>query len=264
MLAIAVYSPWDMGDKEEAMTAAFTIVHNEPFLLSLWLAYYGNQFGFDALTVLDDESDDGSTDHLPCKVRRVENGGVYFALDWLCQTVAVYQANLLKFADVVIYTDVDEFLCHPLGLRRFAEDCAGQSARATGYNLVQTAGEAAYDAGKPILAQRGSWQRDGIYDKTLVSRVPLKWEVGFHFLTPRGNADYAEDLTLVHLHQFDRALAHERHQARRSWPWNELDEKDGDRALQWRLDEQQLDAWLDRGVAGAEPAAGWLKEQVPF
>ena len=40
-------------------------------MLPRWVQYYGDQLGQDNLVVLDDNSVDGSTEHLPCTVLRL-------------------------------------------------------------------------------------------------------------------------------------------------------------------------------------------------
>ena len=245
------------------MTAAFTIVRNEAFFLPLWLRYYGGEFGPEHCLVLDHGSTDGSTDALPCRVVRLGHEPCYDH-EWLVGTAAEWQANLLgEGYRAVVCSDVDEMLCHPLGLRRFAESFPVAACRAKGYHVVQGPGEAAYDAARPIVAQRGWWRADLLYDKTLLAREPLRWEVGFHSLAGKQHGTPAEGLTLVHLHGFDRAVARARHEARRGWTWS-AEEVASRRGEHWRLEGEALDKWLDEQVAGAEPVAGWLKKQVPF
>jgi hypothetical protein len=239
-------------------TAAFTIARNEPLFLPLWLTYYSRRV--DALFVLDHESDDGSTEGLPCRVVRVSNGGRCFDHAWLCATATTFQTWLLQSYEQVIYSDVDEFLCHPDGLGAFLAGHRGSSARARGYHLVQDDQEAPYEPTRPIMEQRATWRPDPLYDKSLVSRVPLKWDLGFHRLEGLCHAPFAEGLTLVHLHQFDRAACHERHAERLGWQWDEgqLQTRNGE---QWRLERDALDQWLDAGLAGAEAVPEWVRGQ---
>jgi len=245
------------------VTAAITIVRNESFFLPLWLAYYGGQFGPENCLVLDHGSTDGSTDGLPCRVVRLGHEPCYDH-EWLAGTAAEWQANLLgEGFRAVVCSDVDEMLCHPQGLRRFAKSLPAAACRATGYHLVQGPGEAAYDAARPIMAQRGWWRHDRLYDKTLIAQEPLQWEVGFHFLAGKQQGTPTEGLTLVHLHGFDRAQARQRHEARRGWEWSE-EEVASRRGEQWRLEGAALEAWLDEQARGAEAVAGWLREKVPF
>lgn len=243
------------------MTAAFTIVRDEPFFLPLWLAYYGDQFGAENLLVVDHESDDGSTAGLPCEVMPVSHPCCYDH-PWLCETAASVQEELFgRGYDTVVYTDVDEFLCHPQGLRRFAQSLPGRSCRAAGYQLIQHASEAPYVSGQAIMEQRGWWKRDRLYDKTLIAQEPLRWEVGFHFLEGKAHGRRVADLTLVHLHSFDRGVALARHEARRGWQWSE-EQREARNGEQWTFEGERLEAWLDEQAAGAESVAGWLKEQL--
>ena len=246
--------------------AAFTIVRNEPFFLPRWLAYYGERLGYDNLTVLDNEGDDGSTDGLPCEVVRVESGGAFYHHGWIGDVVAAHFAALLKRRhEVVVYSDVDEFLVHPEGIENAACWLHRGCARARGYDLVHMPGEAAYDLSRPILAQRSSWRRPvpPDYDKTLVGRRPLSWKRGFHRLSNKRHGPYLDGLTLVHLHLFDRGLARARHEARQNWRWNE-EERAANRGWQWMLEGAALEAWFDEHLQGVEPVAEWLKQQAPF
>jgi hypothetical protein len=243
------------------MTAAFTIVRNEPFFLPLWLAYYARHC--DAVFVLDHGSDDGSTSDLPCEVVPVAHE-VCYDFPWLVAVAETFQRDLFRRGfETVLYSDVDEFLCHPLGLRGFLRRLPAASCRAQGYQLVQQAQEAPYEAARSILQQRGWWRREKLYDKTLVAREPLAWDVGFHYLTGKTNAKYAEDLTLVHLHWFDREVAQRRHAAREGWRWAE-EQREARNGEQWTLDAARLEAYLDGLTVGAEPVAEWLKERGEF
>lgn len=245
------------------MTAAFTIVRNEPLFLPLWLAYYGRQFGLENLFVLDHGSDDGSTTGLPCEVVPVANP-VCYDHEWLVAVAAQFMAERFAAgAEAVLYTDVDEMLVHPFGLRGFAEAFRGSACRAKGYHLIEIPGEAPYDATRPILEQRGCWARDQLYDKTLLAREPVQWEVGFHYLAGKTNAPYADGLTLVHLHQFDRGLARARHEARRGWVWHE-EQREARNSEQWTFEGERLEAWMNERAAVPAAVPAWLKEQGAF
>ena len=67
--------------------AAVTFVYNESFNLPLWRRHYGAQLGTENLFIVDDGSDDGSTDgilecHPPASIRDGRNppccGGFQF------------------------------------------------------------------------------------------------------------------------------------------------------------------------------------------
>ncbi|MEO5652825.1 MAG: glycosyltransferase family 2 protein, partial [Marmoricola sp.] len=56
---------------EPLRIAAITFCRDEGRMLPLWIKYYGAQFGVENLYVVDDNSEDGSTDDLPCDVLRI-------------------------------------------------------------------------------------------------------------------------------------------------------------------------------------------------
>jgi hypothetical protein len=63
--------------------------------------------------------------------------------------------------------------------------------------------EPAVDLSQPILAQRRWWRSCHLYDKPLLSRIPLDWAYGFHWCdqVPRQTTD--PNLLLLHLHKMD-------------------------------------------------------------
>ncbi|MBV8156265.1 MAG: hypothetical protein JO278_01335, partial [Dyella sp.] len=54
------------SDARKGKVAAFTMVYNESLNLPIWLRYYGSLLGRENLFVLDDGSDDRSTETLSC------------------------------------------------------------------------------------------------------------------------------------------------------------------------------------------------------
>ena len=56
---------------EPLRVAALTFCRDEGRMLPLWISYYGSQLGVDNLYVVDDNSEDGSTDDLPCDVLHI-------------------------------------------------------------------------------------------------------------------------------------------------------------------------------------------------
>src|ERR1700712_6045729 len=56
---------------EPLRIAAITFCRDEGRMLPLWIRYYGGQFGVENLFVVDDNSEDGSTDDLACNVLHI-------------------------------------------------------------------------------------------------------------------------------------------------------------------------------------------------
>lgn len=185
--------------------AAFTIARNEAFWLPRWLRYYAKT-GAD-LYVLDHESDDGSTDNSA-------GGFVRFAVTrphtddvgWMLRTVEEFHAKLFEQYARVIFAECDEFLVpDPAAfpdLKAYLEATPKWAVnRAIGFNLCP---------GR-------TWKRVEMWDKTLISDMPLRWEPGFHRPHAELRLDVAPDarLLLLHGHYLDRETQWERLAQRR-------------------------------------------------
>lgn len=204
--------------------AALTIVHNEAVFFPIWLAYYSRFFAAEDIYVLDHETTDGSTDG-PGFVRTpVTHATVDH--NWMVRAIEQKQHALLDSYDVVLVTDVDEIIApHPglgtLGdyIDRFEEDFVN----CLGYELIHMIDrEGPYDPARGILAQRGHWFANDIYDKPALATEPLSWRPGFHRTTDgRMNSD--PDLYLIHLHRMDYEICMARHRYRRTRRWNRND-----------------------------------------
>lgn len=189
--------------------AALTMVFNERHFLPVWLHHYGRQFGRENLYVVDDGSDDGSTQGLGAvNVLRRPRG----ELDEARRAAEVSQisAQLLTRHEAVIFTDVDEMLVPDpmlgLTLADYVATRVDEHATTTGLNVhFDMRGEAALDAGLPLFRQRRYVQYDWAYCKTLVTRVPLRWKAGFHQASV--SAAPRRDLLLFHLRAVDPDIA---------------------------------------------------------
>jgi len=190
--------------------AAFTMAFNEAAFLPLWLDYYGAQLGRENLYVLDHGSTDGSTQDLaPTSVVHVPRAE-RFDEDQRAAFVSRFQASLLCYHDIVIFSDTDEFLVpHPslfTDLRDYAGQRCDRAVTAVGLDVVHRPDiEPPLDLSRPVLAQRGFAQFRAEYCKTLVSRIPLEWAPGFHCCQIAPRVD--PDLFLFHLKRADRDLA---------------------------------------------------------
>lgn len=182
--------------------AAFTIARNEAFWLPRWLKHYGATGA--ALYVLDHESDDGSTDN-------TGGGFVRFAVTrphtddcgWMLHTVEAFQTELLRGYEKVIFAECDEFLVPDptfhSSLRSYLGNTPGATITATGFDICQRGSDAPLDLTRPILSQRG-WRRHDMWDKTLISKIPMRWEVGFHRPDHAMGIPHGPDPTLFLLH----------------------------------------------------------------
>jgi Glycosyl transferase family 2 len=218
--------------------AIITMVHNEPAFLPIWLGYYGRFFAPEDIYVLDNDTDDGSTDRdgfvrIPAARNCVD------AL-WTRDTIQALQHELIERYEIVMVTDVDELVAPSpqvgsLGdyLDRFDEEWVN----CLGYELLHLKGsEPPLDPARPILGQRHHWFANGAYDKAALTTVPLQWRQGFH-----GRADFQynldPDLRLVHLHRMDYEICLARHRTRQGRAYAQRDREE-----RWALHNQITDA----------------------
>ena len=95
---------------EPLRIAAITFCRDEGRMLPLWIRYYGGQLGVENLYVVDDNSEDGSTDDLPCDVLHIPpiRGGKFNSTRMAM--VGNLGRSLLELYDVVMFCDTDEFI----------------------------------------------------------------------------------------------------------------------------------------------------------
>lgn len=198
--------------------ACLTIARNEAFWLPRWLAHYGATGA--SLRVLDHESDDGSTRDIPAEVvpiSRPETDDV----GWMLQTVEAHFAALCRDYERVVFAEVDEFLVPDprfhASLKTYLANSPAATITATGYDICQRGSDPPLDPTRPLMGQRG-WKRRPLFDKTLVSRRPLRWEPGFHRTHGAEGVDQTPDptLLLLHFHYADFGVQRGRLQRRRA------------------------------------------------
>lgn len=241
--------------------AAFTIVRDEAFWLPLWVKYYSRYFRPEDIYVLDNGTVDGSTANLPVQV--IPKPSEYaFNHKWLRDTVQGFQHELLTRYQTVLFAEVDEFLWHPNGLDALIDSMETNkidAVRASGHHIVQDLDtEPVLDPALPFLTQRQFWTNGAFgypsFDKTLISRVPLHWDLGFHWLlTPCEGAKYEPDLRLMHLHYLDYNVVFQRHLARAQMKWSPTDKKNGWGWQNAVADEEKLKGGFRQFRGAAEP-----------
>jgi len=252
--------------KSKKQLAAFTIVQNEDFFLDIWVNYYSKTIPKEDLYILNHNS---ATESSLASLDRHRKAGVnivpvhrFFSFDhgWLRDTVQSFQSFLLQSYDVVAFAESDEILVpnpelHPYGLneyvsKRFAEP--GLSLlRCVGLALDHDpAKEPSIDLSKPIFNQRGFWRYDTIYNKTLISKVSCKWDVGFHILNVPSQPKVSNDLFLVHLHKLDYDMCKNKHREQVSRTWNPVDLAEGLGFHNRVFDGAGFDKWFFRGNQG--------------
>lgn len=202
--------------------AIITMAYNESLNLPIWLSHYRRTAPGAKLFVIDHSSDDGSTDDLPGVTTIPLPQG---RLDEVDRTflITALQQGLLRYYEVVIYTDCDELLVPDPATSPSLEAhlAARQYAYASpvGLNVIQALDrEPAIDFTKPLLRQRRYGQFHAQLCKPIVTRVPLVWEPGFH--TANRPVSIDDDLYLFHLKQIDRDAGLQRHHLARQLPWS--------------------------------------------
>lgn len=194
--------------------AVFTIVNNESFFLPIWLKHYKHFFPKTDIYVLDHLSMDLSTSNLDVNVIKVGTN-VLFDHDWLKLTVENFQKHLLNEYEIVIFSEVDE-LIYTLNeslhdsLQNFKKNNNVNFLTCNGYEVVQNLDqELAIELDSFFLKNRNFWYKTPLpktvpvtYDKTLITKVPLQYTLGFHETT-NNEINYQSNLFLLHLHRID-------------------------------------------------------------
>ncbi|MFT4261396.1 MAG: glycosyltransferase family 2 protein [Candidatus Woesearchaeota archaeon] len=219
--------------------AAFTIVRDESYFLPLWIAYYKSVA--DYILVLDNNTEDGSTKNLDVDVREVK-GEYAYDQKFINKVVRKTQRELLKEYDYVIYAEADEILI-PLNqdLRDYIIEKDENAIMAQGYDVVQLEGEkeAPYDSN--ILFERTMMEFQWDICKTLIAKIPLNWDLGFH----NPGVDYYEDpdFYMIHLHKINKYYAFHRRLERTKWKWDPEDLEERRTWHYWLLDEEKFNEW---------------------
>ncbi|TDQ00414.1 glycosyltransferase family 2 protein [Labedaea rhizosphaerae] len=208
--------------------AVFTLVRDEQVFLPIWLRYYQQFFAPQDIHVLDHGGAHELADRFD--FTRIPIHQPVFGAEWQRDTVQHHQHELLDRYDVVLFVDADEIVAPDprtgdLGdyLDNFDEDFV----TCQGYELLHvTDREPAFDPAKPVLAQRSWWYRNDVYSKSLLARVPMLWNLGFHHrLDQKKNVDPL--LYLIHLHRMDYETCLARHRNRAAFPRAEKDRAQG-------------------------------------
>jgi hypothetical protein len=218
--------------------AIVTMAYNERVNLPIWLRHYTGHCPGATLFIIDHGTDDGSTRGLS-GVSVIRLPRTPFDDRTRVELVADIQRGLLRYYDVVIYTDCDEMLIADprthTSLTSFLAEVRSEVIAPIGLNVHHIAGsEPPIDLTSPILGQRRFVRFAVSNCKPTIARLPLLWVEGFHWCGKM--ADYRMDLFQFHLKRMDMTLSLERLRLTRSLEWSE-------RALRsdWGADQRVSD-----------------------
>lgn len=185
---------------------AVTMVRNDEFFLRKWVAYYGAELGRENLYVYLDGTDQPLPDWCPGVnvVARERVPGLVAAADrGRIDYLSSQAAELLKRYDMVIGTDVDEFLVVDPALETGLVDFLSSLPPRTSYSGLgidvgqHTVLESEIDASMPFLQQRRHAVLSTRYSKASVITKPVSWGSGFHRIR-NGNFHIIKDMYLFH------------------------------------------------------------------
>jgi len=140
--------------------------------------------------------------------------------EWIKRVVEDEISELLKIYEYCVFTDIDEIIIpNPDFYPHFYDILTGGNVRCSGYYVFQDKSEKEYSPSLPILRQRSKWSRDILYDKTLILKNSVKFDLGFHSCSPQNDPN--PNVFLVHLHYFDTKILLKKLSRTRSWVYNE-------------------------------------------
>lgn len=237
-------------------------------MLPRWISYYGGQLGVENLIVLDDNTVDGSTDDLPCTLHRLPPPPWQTSWAQARKLLASGIAEgLLACYEVVIFTDVDEFLVpdpdHHSGLLAYLGARAGQDVIAPlGVNVLHNPRvEPELRASQPVLQQRRFVKFAPGLCKPLIKRVSAEWRAGLHGIKAPFEID--QELLLLHLKYYDVEMLAKVSQHRR-----DLHDKEGRGGLRsaWTVGSAELTSkllsWTE--TPDGEPVPEFVPGEVDF
>jgi hypothetical protein len=118
--------------------------------------------------------------------------------------------ELLKRYDVAVVASIDDFLVpNPekyTNLADYLDRLDKPIVRNIGYNIMTAQGDEPLDLSKKITDQRHVWFRDVDYDRPCVTKIPVKYQNGWHHCDIKVEKD--PDLYLLHLRDANLDVLH--------------------------------------------------------
>lgn len=188
--------------------AALTMVRNDDFFLGKWTAWYGAMLGKENLYIFFDGEDQTvpeCTNGCFTKLLPRVEGNVQASDKRRIDIMSEFAAGLLDRYDMIIGTDIDEFLIVDPDLgKSLPEYLSGlevdgfNSVSALGCDVIQNIRkEGGLDSGATLLSQRRYARLSTRYTKASVLCKPVQWGSGFH-RTRKGNYHIVPGLYLFH------------------------------------------------------------------
>lgn len=214
------------GDGALPLLAAITMTRDSGPMLRRWVDHHAAQVGgFEHLFIVDDHSEDGSTDGLEslgCNVIRLPYLEKYGFEQARMGIVSGLARSLLFAYDAVLFADADEFVVADpkvhASLRHFAAARPGRDAVGVlGYNVIHHLGaEGPLDlSGPPLLRQREFARFTPLMCKPALKWVAADWGHASHGIRVRYALD--PELFMFHLKYADAdeldVMAQRRHRA---------------------------------------------------
>ena len=220
--------------------ALVTYLHDEKFLLQIWLRYYLRHIAGEDVFILDHFSqntsylEDAKAAHGVHVSRIATKHDTFFPLEAIMHAVQQKVHNLLEDIGYpcVLVAEMDEIVApHPKlfpgGLGQFLSTFAADTGKnypktmlLQGMQLAHISDgrgrEPPLNWSASIMAQRSYWGTDGHFNKPYLTKQKLRYEVGGHGATGHNgtrmevNGSLYGLLKLIHLHHADRGHCEQR------------------------------------------------------
>lgn len=186
-------------------SAAVTMVWNDNWFLSRWLAYFGPRLGRENLYVITHGPDAVAAElSHGCNVLTVPRDEITVDFDIIrWKFLSHFTSSLTQFYHSVLCLDVDELVVPTAPDRTLSEVLSGLSRTTSwampGFEVFPAApGTETYTNGEGIARQSGTALFSPFYSKSCVATAPIDFYPGAHGSGPE-KPSLTNDLALLHL-----------------------------------------------------------------